>query len=480
MDNKQENSWQFDPQLWAAAEQKLADAALTGKFGIVPDADELLGDLEGRLHHELEVHQIELQMQNEELRRTQTALEASRDRYLQLYEFAPVGYLTLTGDGLIMEANLTSATLLGVERKKMLKRRFASYIAPKDSDRWYRFVLQTKEGCNKNLELTLHRADGTCFDALLSCQCGTAQIRRITLTDISERKQAETELRIAAAAFESQDGIIVTDDHKTILRVNQAFFRITGFSAQEAVGRTPFFLRSGVHDQDFYQAIGTSLVLDGYWKGEIWDKRKNGEIFPAWLTITAIFDENRCLTHYVGSFTEITALKQAEKVLLKARKRLERQVASTREELENIKENSSEISTALSVVLKYRETDKSDAQRAFSQEMEQTILPFMKKLKNADTDDGQKLLIHILESNLQHLMKTYGRATSLPALYSQLTPTEAQVASMIRQGLSTKLIASTLNLAQGTIGIHRKHIRKKLGLDNTATNLVSYLLSMTE
>src|ERR1700682_3649925 len=82
------------------------------------------------------VHQIELEVQNDELRRTQLALKESRDRYVDLYEFAPVGYLTLNHQALVAEANLTAAALLGEDRKKLLKRRFASSVAPEDRDRW--------------------------------------------------------------------------------------------------------------------------------------------------------------------------------------------------------------------------------------------------------------------------------------------------------------------------------------------------------
>ena len=88
------------------------------------------------------MHQIELEMQNEELRRAHLALEESRDRYVDLYEFAPVGYLTLTGEGLISEVNLTGATLLGEERKKMLQRRFARFVTPEDSDRYHRLFIE--------------------------------------------------------------------------------------------------------------------------------------------------------------------------------------------------------------------------------------------------------------------------------------------------------------------------------------------------
>jgi PAS domain S-box-containing protein len=298
--------------------------------------------------------------------------------------------------------------------------------------------------------------------------------------NITQRKQIEQRLRVAAAAFETQACIIVTDEHKFIMSANQAFTQVTGYSAREIIGQTPSFLHSGIHDAHFFKTVWATVERDGYWQGEIWDKRKNGEIFPVWLTISSVIDTDNFVTHYVGSFMDISVQKEAEKVLLEARERLENQVATTQEELGKIKEDSAKINTTLNVLLRHRESDKSNAQNALSREVEGTVLPFLKRLKSANTDKNQTRLIDILEDNLQQLVKFYGRDTSLSSVYQKLTPAEIQVASMVRQGLSTKLIATVLCLSPGTVGIHRKHIRKKLDLDSQAINLYSYLTSLTD
>jgi DNA-binding CsgD family transcriptional regulator len=121
------------------------------------------------------------------------------------------------------------------------------------------------------------------------------------------------------------------------------------------------------------------------------------------------------------------------------------------------------------------------AQTSLSYEVEATLMPLLKRMKETPSDSRQSdHLINILESNLQHLVNAYGRSASLTAAYQRLSPVESLVASMIRQGQTTKTIAATLNIAPGTVNIHRKHIRKKLGLDNQATNLESYLKSLEE
>lgn len=131
-------------------------------------------------------------------------------------------------------------------------------------------------------------------------------------SDISWRRQLEQDLRIASMAFKSQAAIMVADVDKRILRVNQAFTTLTGYSAEEAIGQTPALLKSGRHDPMFYQQMWDSLSANGHWQGEIWNRRKSGSVFPEWLTISEVRDEVGMLTHYVSTFSDISELKMAE------------------------------------------------------------------------------------------------------------------------------------------------------------------------
>ena len=123
---------------------------------------------------------------------------------------------------------------------------------------------------------------------------------------------AEQELRVAAAAFETQEGIIITDANEIIVRVNRAFTQITGYTAEELIGNKPSMLKSGRHDQDFYRAMHCAMQRDGQWEGEIWDRHKDGHIYPKWLAITPVKDNTGRITHYVGNSTDITERKTAE------------------------------------------------------------------------------------------------------------------------------------------------------------------------
>lgn len=126
------------------------------------------------------------------------------------------------------------------------------------------------------------------------------------------RKWAEQELRIAATAFEAQEGIIVTDANKVILRVNKSFSSLTGYSTDEVIGQTFALIKSEKQDQTFYNQIREALNRDHYWHGEIWNRRKNGDVHPDWLTITAVTNAKGKITHYVGTFSDLSKRKKDE------------------------------------------------------------------------------------------------------------------------------------------------------------------------
>jgi signal transduction histidine kinase len=198
-------------RLRAAAESQIDDVPLRGKDPAHPDAE---------LLHELQVHQVELEMQNEALRQKQTELEAMRDRYIDLHEFSPVGYLTLSADGMIDEINFTATTLLGVERKNLMRRQFTSLVITEDQSRWTQLLVSVLQSDGKgSMEVSLQRGAGMVFQAQLDCTSHTSAMHsgafhavdsaartgirgdgygkqevRIALSDITVRKQAEAEL----------------------------------------------------------------------------------------------------------------------------------------------------------------------------------------------------------------------------------------------------------------------------------------------
>ena len=267
--------------------------------------------------YELRVHQIELEMQNEELRRMQVALDTTRARYFDIYDLAPVGYCTLSEQGLILEANLTAATLLGVSRGALARQRISRFILKADQDIFYlhrKKALAT--GQPQTCELRMVNHDRRQFWAQMETAVARdgdgVWVLRTVVNDVTGRKQAEAELRIAAVTFQSQQGMLVTDANRVILRVNEAFTRMTGYTAEEAVGQTLSTFASSRHDASFFHAMWKAVERTGGWQGELWDRRKGGEVYPTWLTISAVKAGDGAVINYVGTQYDITRRKIAE------------------------------------------------------------------------------------------------------------------------------------------------------------------------
>jgi PAS domain S-box-containing protein len=137
----------------------------------------------------------------------------------------------------------------------------------------------------------------------------------VIMRDITDRRRAEERLRQAASVFENTtEGIIITEPDGVILSVNPAFTSITGYSTEEALGQTPRLLQSGRQDKAFYRRMWESLLNEGHWQGEIWNRRKSGEVYPQWLNITAIRDAQGRVINYVGITWDISELKASERM----------------------------------------------------------------------------------------------------------------------------------------------------------------------
>ena len=172
--------------------RRKAEKMLAGRAKGVPGPS---ADDREKLLHELGVHQVELEMQNDELRRAQLEIETSRTRYVDLYDYAPVGYLTFDARGLVVEMNLTAAGLLGTERSRIVNRPFAGFVHPDFNDTFYLHTQEVSKPAGKHTcELVLKRKDGSLFNAQLESigvQVDGSPAVRSILTDITGRKQAE-------------------------------------------------------------------------------------------------------------------------------------------------------------------------------------------------------------------------------------------------------------------------------------------------
>ena len=273
------------------------------------------------VEEKLGAHQIELEMQNNELRNAQMELEAARARYFDLYYLAPVGYCTVSEEGLIQQANHTAIGLLGITQDKLVKQSLYRFIINEDRN-IYGLLCKQISGSSEPqaCDLRMVKSDGTPFWVHLTATSqnsdGCELVFRIVLTDVTELKRAEEQLQLAASVFShAREGIMITAADGAIIDVNEAFSRITGYSRDEVLGKNPRLLSSNRHEAEFYTDMWNNLVKQGYWQGEIWNRRKNGEVIAVMQTISAVRDAQGNIRHYVALFSDITAIKEHELAL---------------------------------------------------------------------------------------------------------------------------------------------------------------------
>ena len=244
------------------------------------------------------------------------SLRSSKEHYSKLFKDAPDAIILADAEtGEILDFNHAFSNLLGWERTELIGKS-QKIIHPNVGDAVVSssFERHSSDMAGRVIETQAITMDGRILEVSITASIFEMNGRKVVLgsfQDITMRKQAEAELRVAAIAFESQEGIIVTDASRQILRVNRAFTKITGYSAEEVAGKNPSLLSSGRQDAKFYAAMWDCINLTGTWQGEIWDRRRDGEIYPEYLTITAVKDTNGIISNYVATMTDITVSKKA-------------------------------------------------------------------------------------------------------------------------------------------------------------------------
>lgn len=259
----------------------------------------------------------------------QTALQASQRQFETLAQNAPVGIFRTDPRGAVLFVNTRWCDFAGITAQAALGEGWLASVHPEDRVRLGAERARARhEGQAPALEYRLVDARsgritwvrGQAFAERDAAGQITGYVG--TVTDITERRMAEEQLRIAATAFEQQAGILVTDPRGIVLRVNRAFERITGYTQDEVVGRSNNMLHSGHHDADFYRERAAVLAFQGHWSGEVWNRRKNGDELTQWLSITAVKNKAGQITQYVGSFVDISERKRAERALVESQRDL--------------------------------------------------------------------------------------------------------------------------------------------------------------
>lgn len=241
------------------------------------------------------------------------SMRNSEQRYRLLLKHSPIGIFHYDADLIVTYCNEPFADIL---------QDTADAIVGTDIKRFQdRAILATLRQALKGRKVTYegeYRPSARDDSIWIDMTCGPSRdgsdkiVGGIAIIrDITEHKQAEELLRISAIAFESQAAMIVTSPEGVILRVNRAFTTLTGFTPEEALGQTPQILKSGRHDKGFFEDMWRILRQTRQWQGEIWNRRKSGLIVAEWLTIAAVVAPDGRVSHYVGTFSNITENKDA-------------------------------------------------------------------------------------------------------------------------------------------------------------------------
>ncbi len=252
--------------------------------------------------------------------RAERALRDSEARFRNLFDHSPVAYVALDHYGVILDMNRPFGNLVGFDEDELLGKSFRQLWTSATLESSAELFSKAAHRQQMQTELELLRSDGTLLTVVMDLRVqrdvnGDFMRFHCVLHDITERKRTEEDLRIAAVAFESQQGMIVANQERTIIRVNSRFTELTGYSAEQALGRPLRMLRPDSHDPDFYEQIAETIRHEFRWEGELWVREASGVDFPCWATVSVVRDAGGGVTHYVLAFTDITERKKSEEII---------------------------------------------------------------------------------------------------------------------------------------------------------------------
>jgi diguanylate cyclase (GGDEF)-like protein/PAS domain S-box-containing protein len=271
---------------------------------------------------------VRVEQRTAQFREEVTRRKASEKRLLTLFDHAPEAIVVLdTESGRFIEANDNAERLFGLSREQLLARspmdvspEYQPDGTPSETQALANIRLATEGGVRVFEWVHLNAAgeEIPCEIRLVRIPSESGVQVQGSITDISARKRSEEDLKLAAGVFDNTpQAIFVTDADARILRVNRAFTEITGYSAEEAIGQTPRLLRSGHHDEAFYSQLWASLMETGSWHGEVFNRTKSGEVFPAWENVSAVRNDDGEAIQYISIFSDISDKKLSEERLRK-------------------------------------------------------------------------------------------------------------------------------------------------------------------
>ncbi len=251
-------------------------------------------------------------------RAAEERLRASETSYRGLFDSVTEAIYIQEPNGRFIDVNSAAEAMYGYPREHFRGQTPEFLAAPEMNDLEAVAAALDRAFAGEPQQISFwgRRRNGEIFPKEMSLSAAHYFGQRVIIAvsrDVSERHRADAYLRQAAAVYAcTSEGVVITDRDTRIVAVNDAFTTITGYQQHEVVGRTPTLLNSGRHDASFFRRLWRDLQELGSWRGEIWNRRKNGEVFPEWLTIRGVRNDSGQLTHYVGVFSDLTLIKHSE------------------------------------------------------------------------------------------------------------------------------------------------------------------------
>jgi PAS domain S-box-containing protein len=411
-----------------------------------------------------------------ERKRVEETLRESEEKYRTLVEYSLQGLNIIQGiPPRIIFANSSMAAIYGYTVDEFLSLspdETGALVHPEDREFvWerYRDRLSGKK-VPPRYEFRVIRKDGTVrwvevFSSRIEYR-GEPAVQAV-LVDITERKRVEETLREQTIRNElilqtAMDGFFIIDVEGKIIKANYGASVISGYSQEEMVGMNIRDIEALESPQETTEHI-ERLMREGSDRFETKHRRKDGQIIDVEVGVNFVeATEERFIFCF---FHDISERKRAAQALLEREKELQIKTSSLEE-----------VNTALRVLLKRREHDKTELEEKVLFNTKELVMPYVEKLKRSGLDERQEAFVSILESNLNDIVSPF--SSRLSSRYLNFTPAEMQVANLVRYGKSSKEIAEFLNVSTQTIDSHRKNIRTKMGLRKKRANLRTHLLSM--
>jgi len=311
----------------------------------------------------------------------------------------------------------------------------------------------------------------------------------LVFRDVTDTRSVYERLRLLSAATEqSSEGISVVDLDGKILFLNQAFAEMHGMRREEVLGKHV----SIFHNKEQMPSLRVAMRIvreHGIFSGEIWHTRADGTTFPGLMHNSLLRNEQGEAVGVIGSLKDITSVKNAEEALRESHEKLEAYSSSleemvrtrtqdldnSRKELKKYSESLEKTNEALKLIIQGVEAQKKDVEEKIAHNLNLTVSPIIDQLKSQDLPETAQFLLKSLEFNVTNIASTFGVRMTKEG--HRLTPKELRICDMIRSGLSSKQMAKVMGISPQTILVHRKNIRKKLGLAKAKKNLASYLKS---